>query len=404
MNILLSSYSVNPYKGSEDAVGWNWTVTLSKMLPKANLFLVTKKFNEADTRKGLEELGLKNVKLIIVDVPDCLNWFREKHSAFHHMYYMLWQKYAYKWAKNSGIKFDIVHHITMGNYRITGSMYKLDAYSIFGPVGGGQTTPKSLKCYYKSQKIYESYRDLVNGIFLKLPSYKRKIRSFDKVYAVNKETKIAIQNAASINCDILPEIAINEELMSLEIEHTEKDCIEIIYLGRFIELKGLMLLLDVIKQIKTDNAFHFTLYGSGELENDMKQRIKDYQIEDIVSIGGEINHNDISNIYSSADIFVHPTFRDSAGVVFVEAMAHKLPLVALNQSFSSELCEHGCGLFVNTNQSKEEIIKEFAENIATLIEDSELRRKLGENGYKYANEELTVAHKFDIIYRDITDD
>lgn len=38
--------------------------------------------------KGLKNLIYKYVELVIVDVPDALNWFREKHSTFHHMYYI----------------------------------------------------------------------------------------------------------------------------------------------------------------------------------------------------------------------------------------------------------------------------------------------------------------------------
>lgn len=401
MNILLSSYSVNPYKGSEDAVGWNWALTLSRRLPDSTIYLLTKKFNEEDTKKGIEQYGLKNVRLIIVDVPDCLNWFREKHSAFHHMYYILWQKYAYKWAKSCGIKFDIVHHITMGNYRITGSMYKLDAYSIFGPVGGGQTTPKALRSYYKSQKLYESYRDLVNSLFTVLPSYKRSLKRFDKIYAVNEETKYALEKASGKKCEVIPEISTSNELKFLPFEQKSNERIELIYAGRFIELKGLMFLIDVINQIETNIPYHFTFYGSGELENEMKNKIKEYRLEEKISLGGVVEHTQISKIYKRADIFVHPTFRDSAGVVFIEAMAHRLPLVALNQSFSRSLNEKKCGLFVNTDQSKQEIIKEFADKITTLIENKDLRQQLGENGYNYANCELSIDYKFDMIYKNI---
>ena len=90
MNYLLSAYSVNPYNGSEDGIGWNWVVQLDKHYkPGDRIILLTKRFNEKDTRRGLKEFNIKHVELAITDVPMCLNWFREKHSAFHHMYYIL---------------------------------------------------------------------------------------------------------------------------------------------------------------------------------------------------------------------------------------------------------------------------------------------------------------------------
>ncbi len=402
MNILLSAYSVNPYMGSEDAVGWNWTTTLSKKLPDSTIYLLTKKFNAEDAEKGIKEFGLSNVKLVIVDVPNCLNWFREKHSAFHHMYYVMWQKCAYRWAKNCGIHFDIVHHVSMGNYRITGHMYKLEnTYSIFGPVGGGQTTPKALKCYYKTQKFYEDYRDLVSKLIVKLPRYKKQLKSFDKLYAVNDETKNALEKASGRECCKLCDIAISEDLSDLNIEHKNKKTIEIIYLGRFIELKGIMLLIDVIKNISSKQSFHLSLYGSGELEKKIKRKISEYKLDDLITVAGNVDHTKVSEIYKNADIFVHPTFRDSSGAVFVEAMAHKLPIVSLNQSISRDLNKNKCGLFVNTQQDKESIINEFASKLTTLIENYDLRLELGENGYRYANNELTLENKFNTIYGEI---
>lgn len=351
MNILLSAYSINPYKGSENAVGWNWVLTLSQKLPNSTIYILTRTYNEDDTRKGIEEFGLKNVKLIIVEVPKALDWFREKHSAFHHAYYILWQKVAYNWAKSSGIKFDVIHHISMGNYRITGQMYKIkDAYTIFGPVGGGQTTAPALRSYYNSNKLYENFRNSVNKAFSKFNFYKKQINAFDKVYAVNDETKNAIETAAHINCEKLCDIAISKDMQNLDIHHENKDEVEIIYLGRIIELKG------------------------------------------------KVDYTEIADIYKNADAFVHPTLRDSSGAVFVEAMANKLPIVALKQSISRDLDKHKCGIFVNVNQSKEEIINEFANDLAKIIENYDLRVELGQNGYDYANSVLTMDYKFDKIY------
>ena len=399
MNILLSAYSINPYKGSEDAVGWNWALTLSRKLPDSTIYILTRTYNEIATKKGIKEYGLQNVKLVIVEVPKALDWFREKHSAFHHAYYILWQKVAYNWAKKSGIKFDIIHHVSMGNYRICGDMYKFkDAHTIFGPVGGGQTTPASLRSYYNKNKNYEKFRDIVSKAFSKFNFYKKQLSSFNELYAVNDETKNIMQQVANKPCKKICEISIGENFKALNVIHIKKQPVEIVYLGRLIELKGIMLLMDVIKNIKTDIPFHVSLYAKGELENEIKQYIKKYKLENTVAVKGNIDYSQVIGVYQNADIFVHPTLRDSAGTVFIEAIANKLPIVALDQSFAHDLSEHECGLFVNTEQSKEEIINEFAGKLKELIENYDLRVKLGQNGYDYANTYLTMDYKFDTIY------
>jgi len=47
------------------------------------------------------------------------------------------------------------------------------------------------------------------------------------------------------------------------------------------------------------------------------------------------------------------------------------------------------GLFVNTEQSKNEIISEFANDIEKLVVDEKLRIQLGHNGYKFVNTQIT---------------
>ena len=86
MNYLISAYSVNPYKGSEDSIGWNWVLQYEKNYKGGDrIILLTKKYNEKDTRKGLKEFNIQHVELVVVDVPDALNWFSENYSALHHM-------------------------------------------------------------------------------------------------------------------------------------------------------------------------------------------------------------------------------------------------------------------------------------------------------------------------------
>lgn len=396
MNILLSSYSCNPYHGSEDGIGWHWTLQLSENFKDSTIYLVTKKANEADTKKGIKEFGLSNVKLIIVDLPYCLNWYREHNSMFHHMYYIAWQKLAYSWAKKSKIKFDIIHHVTMGDFRIPGNMYKFkDAYTIFGPVGGGQAAPAALKEYEKSTFI-ATVRETINKSISKLSLYKKAINGFDKVYAINRETALYLPKSA--DCERLFELAIADELRNLDIKKSNNDIIQIMYMGRFIEKKGVILMLDIIKSLPKDLPLRLTIYGSGPLKNQMQSIIDENDLGDKVTIAGAVKHSEISKAYACADIFIMPSLRETSGNVLIEAMAHKLPVIALDMSICSDLKEQNCGLFVDINQSKDDIINDFADKITSLVNNPEIRFSLGENGYNYVNRELTWEQKFKKVY------
>ena len=405
-NILLSSYSVNPYHGSEDGIGWNWTVQAAEHFkyPYDRIFLVTKKVNEEDTRRGIEELGLDNVELKIVDTPYWLNWYREHNSMFHHLYYIMWQAVAYGWAKTSRIDFDIIHHVTMVDFRIPGFMWKFKKpYTIFGPVGGGQSTPEALKDYEKSKAV-EKFRETVNKTVSKIPYYKKALNAFDSIYAINKETQEYMSRAVQNGCERLTELALAKELKNLKIEPKHTDgTVKILYLGRLIEKKGLMLLLDVIKEMPEDLDFVLEIYGGGPLEERIKAFIKEHCLDERVKFYGEVEHTRVSEIYREADVFVMPSLRETSGNVLVEAMAHKLPLAALDMSVCSDFKEYSCGEFVNVEQDKNGIIREFAEKLTKLINDAELRKTLGENGYNFVNTELSWKAKFEKVYKRFLD-
>ena len=172
--------------------------------------LLTKKFNEKDTRRGLKEFNIQHVELAIVDVPNALNWFREKHSAFHHMYYILWQHWAWLWVKHSGIRFDVIHHVTMNDYRIPSELYKAKgAKVIWGPMGGAQVTPRPLKVYEKNQLV-ASFREFVNKSCSWNPFYKKALRSYYKIYCINNETQKQISRIVGKDVPLMPELAFSQ--------------------------------------------------------------------------------------------------------------------------------------------------------------------------------------------------
>lgn len=230
MNYLISAYSVNPYKGSEDSIGWNWVLQYEKNYKKGDrIILLTKKFNEKDTRRGLKEFNIQHVELIIVDVPDALNWFREKHSAFHHMYYILWQHWAWLWVKHSGIRFDVIHHVTMNDYRIPSELYKAKgAKVIWGPMGGAQVTPKPLKVYEKNQLV-ASFREFVNKSCSWNPFYKKALRSYYKIYCINNETQKQISCIVGKDVPLMPELALRDEYKNLPIRKGKNDILKIVF-------------------------------------------------------------------------------------------------------------------------------------------------------------------------------
>lgn len=402
VNYLISAYSVNPYKGSEDSIGWNWVLQYEKNYKEGDrIILLTKKFNEKDTRRGLKEFNIQHVELVIVDVPNALNWFREKHSAFHHMYYILWQHWAWLWVKHSGIHFDVIHHVTMNDYRIPSELYKAKgAKVIWGPMGGAQVTPRPLKVYEKNQLV-ASFREFVNKSCSWNPFYKKALRSYYKIYCINNETQKQISRIVGKDVPLMPELALRDEYKNLPIRKGNNDILKIVFVGRLIGKKGIAFLVDALSLMPTDMNWELLIFSDGDDHALIEKQIADSGIGKNVKLMGNRPLNQIAEAYQQADVFVLPSLRETSGNVLLEAMAYAVPIVAFDTSFCRLLKEVDCGVFVNTDQALEGIKEDWCKAIVTLGQDKELAKQMGLNGYKYVNSKLTWDEKYRIIVNDM---
>ena len=402
VNYLISAYSVNPYKGSEDSIGWNWVLQYEKNYKEGDrIILLTKKFNEKDTRRGLKEFNIQHVELVIVDVPNALNWFREKNSAFHHMYYILWQHWAWLWVKHSGIRFDVIHHVTMNDYRIPSELYKAKgAKVIWGPMGGAQVTPKPLKVYEKNQLV-ASFREFVNKSCSWNPFYKKALRSYYKIYCINNETQKQISRIVGKDVPLMPELALRDEYKNLPIRKGKNDILKIVFVGRLIGKKGIAFLVDALSLMPTDIDWELLIFGDGDDRALIEKQIADSCIGKNVKLMGNRPLNQIAEAYQQADVFVLPSLRETSGNVLLEAMAYAVPIVAFDTSFCRLLKEVDCGVFINTEQALDNIKEDYCKAIVTLGQDKELAKQMGLNGYKYVNSKLTWDEKYRIIVNDM---
>ncbi len=104
--------------------------------------------------------------------------------------------------------------------------------------------------------------------------------------------------------------------------------------------------------------------------------------------------------YSAADIYLYPTLADNCPLVVLEAMSCGLPILTFNTGGVPELVQHEETGYVADYKSFEDLCKGFE----LLVDNEELRNKMGENGCKRVQENFTVEimnAKYMKIYTDI---
>jgi phosphatidylinositol alpha-1,6-mannosyltransferase len=105
---------------------------------------------------------------------------------------------------------------------------------------------------------------------------------------------------------------------------------------------------------------------------------------------GLVARRDMVQFYSAADLFVFPGIGESLGMVYLEAQACGLPVVALDSPGVSQVVSAGrTGLLVPRDAGEA-----MAEAIRTLLKSPERRCKLGQEGLRYVREERDAQRNY----------
>jgi glycosyltransferase involved in cell wall biosynthesis len=117
-----------------------------------------------------------------------------------------------------------------------------------------------------------------------------------------------------------------------------------------------------------------------------------------------IGHSPVAEVhqhYERADVFCLPTRREPFGVAFVEALHHRLPIVATRIGAVPDLVAHGeNGFLIEVGD-----VDGLASYLAQLLDDPALRRRMGAAGERRARQDYTwnaVAHRIVDRVRSLT--
>jgi phosphatidylinositol alpha-mannosyltransferase len=159
--------------------------------------------------------------------------------------------------------------------------------------------------------------------------------------------------------------------------------INILFVGRLEKRKGLQYLLEAYGKLKWDLPnIRLIVVGPGNPDKESYRVMSSQNLQDVEFVG-RVSYDDLPRYYASADIFCSPaTGAESFGIVLLEAMSAGKPVVASDIEGFRGVMTHGeQGLLVPKKDSNA-----MAEALGMLARDPELRRKLGGDGNRLAEE------------------
>lgn len=171
-----------------------------------------------------------------------------------------------------------------------------------------------------------------------------------------------------------------------EVRTSEK--IRVLFVGRFEHRKGIDLLMDALPRFLTEIAtaeVELVGYDSGNSWQRKWRQIASADVSERVIFSGQVSPARLSDAYRNADIFIAPSRYESFGLIFVEAMAQQLPVIALDAPGARDLVTHeSSGLLVGEDPAQ------ICTALLRLARSRELRIRLGENGRGHVESQFSL--------------
>jgi glycosyltransferase involved in cell wall biosynthesis len=374
----------------------------------AEVWVITRSNNREAIEKALAEEPLPNVHWVYFDLPRWARFWKKGQRGVH-FYYYLWQVGIYFLARrlHRQVGFDLIHHVTFGNYWLPSFLALLPVPFVWGPVGGGESAPRAFyRTFSHRGKIYEFLRDIARWIGEHDPFTRLTAKKASVVLAKASETAERVMQLGAKNVQLLSEVAFSvteiAELSSLP-PHLSSP-FRLISIGRLLHWKGFHLGLQAFAQFaKEFSDTEYWIVGDGPERKNLEQLARKLGIIDKVRFWGALPRSEALKKLSECDVLVHPSLHDSGGWVCVEAMASGRPVICLDLGGPALQVTEETGFKIPA-YAPEQVIEDMAEAMKKLAQNSKLRVRMGEEGRKRVWESFSWERRgweIEKIYREI---
>ncbi len=164
-------------------------------------------------------------------------------------------------------------------------------------------------------------------------------------------------------------------------------------IARLFELKGHDYIIESAKALakKYENAM-WLFVGDGNLSDKYKSQVYELGLADRIKFTGLLPPGRIPLAIQSSDILVHCSLREGLARAIPQAMLCGKPAVSFDVDGAREVVNENTGRLIEPKN-----VEQLTNACAELIENADLRKKLGENGRESVKEKFAPKTMVDII-------
>lgn len=349
MKLLISAYACAPHHGSEQAVGWNWTTEAHRL--GHQVWALASPVHRA----GVLAASAADPELAGINwtFPEVAGWPLRPgiEPTWERTYNLLWQRAALRHARalHGTIGFDAVHHLTWCGIRAPTFLGSLGAPLIIGPIGGGETSPPSLRDAFSLKgKVTELIRDVSNATINVNPLVRGGLTRASVIFVKTPETRGLLTPAMQRKSRTFVEVSLRREQIGTP-RGPRQGASKLLYAGRLLYWKGVHIAIRAFAELlrRMPDA-RLTIVGKGPEKDRLRAEAAALRIADKIDFIAWLPQPRLFELYESHDLFVFPSLHDSGGTVVVEALSRGLPVMCLDLGGPRQIVTPESGIVVGT--------------------------------------------------------
>jgi glycosyltransferase involved in cell wall biosynthesis len=349
---------------------------LSKHLAQRDVkvYVVTCDFPGAPTHEVIDGVEVYRIDSYKNPSPDFATWV--------YLMNMNMQKETATLMKKIGNKIDVIHahdwlvaNAGIGLKHVFRKPLLVTIHSTeMGRRDGLHTTAEKMIHETEAWLTYEAWKVICCSDYM--------ISHVRYVFGLPNDKLVMVPNGVNIDC-----YNSNEDFATFRAKFALPEEKIILFVGRLVYEKGIHVLINAVPKIIGKVNAKFIIVGSGYMKEQLLNIVRSMGLEHKVLFQGFLDEATLLKLQMCADVSVVPSLFEPFGIVALEAMAAKSPVVASDTGGLSEIIEHdvtGVKVYPNNPDS-------LAWGITKVLQDESYAKCLRDNAYRRVQQKYDWA-------------
>lgn len=219
-----------------------------------------------------------------------------------------------------------------------------------------------------------------------------KYKLTDKIVAISHAIKNILEKFGAANVSLISSASVSKQLNTerakriLKDHHIPEGMHIIGTTAAIVQHKDPLTMVEAIRDLAAIRRdFVFLHFGMGNLEEQVKEKIAAYGLNDVYRLMGF--HENVEDMFSVMDVFAMSSEQEGLGSSVLDAFMYKVPVVSTDAGGLSDLVDGGRAIACGIGQHEM-----LAAGMNTLLDKPEVREKIIKRAYDYTCTQHSLQH------------